>query len=89
MDSRQRLARLAQRRAELVGRSDAQRAELSEICLAWRVPFAIVDRGVVAWRFAQKHRALVAGLGVMLAVVRPVRTLKWLARIINHPINPR
>lgn len=80
MDSKQRLDRLARRRAELVGRCDAQRAEMSEICLAWSAPLAIVDRGVVAWHFAKKHRALVAGLGVMFAVVRPIRTLKWLQR---------
>lgn len=80
MDASQKLAGLAQRRAELVGRCDAQRAELSEICQAWRMPLAIVDRGVVAWHFAKKHRALVAGLGVMLAVMRPIRTLKWLQR---------
>ena len=80
MDSKQKLARLAQRRAELLGRCDMQRAELSEICLALRMPLAMVDRGVVAWRFVQQHRAIVVGLGVMLAVVRPLRTLKWLQR---------
>lgn len=80
MDSRQNLARLARRRAELVGLCDIQRAELSEICHAWRMPLAIVDRGVVVWHFAKKHRALVVGVGALLAVVRPLRTLKWLQR---------
>lgn len=78
MDSKQQLARIAKRRAELVALNAAQRAELSGACLAWRVPLAVADRGVAAWRFAKRHQGLVAGMGIMLAVVRPFRTLKWL-----------
>lgn len=80
MDSKQQLARIAKRRAELVARSAAQRAELSGACRTWRVPLAIADQGVAAWRFAKRHQALVAGVGVMLAVARPIRSLKWLKR---------
>lgn len=80
MDSKQQLARIAKRRAELVARSSAQRAELSRACYVWRVPLAIADRGVAAWHVVKRHQGLVIGMGIMLAVVRPLRTLKWLKR---------
>ena len=80
MNSKQQLARISRRRAELVAHSAAQRGELSVACLAWRAPLAMADRGLAAWRFAQRHRVLVVGVGVMLAAVRPVRSLKWLKR---------
>jgi len=80
MDSKQQLARIARRRAELVACSAAQRAELAGACLAWRVPLAMADRGVSAWLFAKTHQGLVVGMGIVLAVVRPLRTLKWLKR---------
>jgi hypothetical protein len=76
----QRLSELAQRRAELVAHSASQRAELAEICHVWRVPMAIVDQGVTAWRFLRVHPGLLVGLGVAFAVARPRRALKWLGR---------
>ncbi len=80
MDAKQQFVRIAKRRAELVERSAAQRAELAGACLAWRAPLAMADRGVAVWRFAKRHKVLVAGMGAMLAVVRPFHTLKWLKR---------
>lgn len=76
----QRLAELSRRRADLVARSAAQRAELGELCHVWRVPLAIVDRGVTVWHFFRVHPALLAGLGVAFAVARPRRAVKWLGR---------
>jgi len=80
MDPKLQLARIANRRAELVARCAAQRAELSGTCRAWRAPLAIADQGAAAWRFAKKYRALLAGTGVMLAVVRPFHAVKWFKR---------
>jgi hypothetical protein len=80
MNSKQQLARIAERRAELVARSAAQRADLGELCHAWHRPLAIVDQGVAVWRFLRAHPALPVGLGVVFAVVRPRRALKWLSR---------
>lgn len=76
----QRLVELSRRRAELVAHGAAQRAELGDICHAWRLPLAIVDQGVTVWRFLRVHPALLVGLGAVFAVVRPRRTLKWLGR---------
>ncbi|MHB9103314.1 MAG: YqjK family protein [Sulfuricella sp.] len=80
MRSEQRLVELSRRRAELVARSAAQRAELGELCHVWRVPLAIADRGVTVWRFLRVHPALLVGLGVAFAVARPRRAVKWLGR---------
>jgi hypothetical protein len=80
MDSKQQLARIAERRAELVARSAAQRADLGELCHAWYRPLAIVDQGMAVWRFLRAHPALPVGLGVAFAVARPRRALKWLGR---------
>jgi hypothetical protein len=76
----QRLAKLSRRRAELVARSAAQRAELGELCHVWRLPLAIVDQGVTVWRFLRGHPVLLAGLGVAFAVARPRRAVKWFGR---------
>lgn len=80
MGVEQRLVELSRRRAELVARSAAQRAELGELCHVWRLPMAIVDQGVSVWRFLRVHLALPVGLGVAFAAARPRRALKWLGR---------
>lgn len=80
MGLEQRLVELSRRRAELVARSAAQRAELGDICQVWRLPMAIVDQGVTAWRFFRVHPALLVGPGVAFVVVRPSRAVKWLGR---------
>lgn len=80
MDAGQRLVEISRRRAELVARSAAQRAELGDVCHAWRVPMAIVDQGVTVWRFLRVHPSLLVGLGVAFAVARPRRAVKWLGR---------
>lgn len=80
MGVEQRLVELSRRRAELVARSAAQRAELGELCHAWRRPMAIVDQGVSVWRFLRGHLALPVGLGVAFAAARPRSALKWFGR---------
>lgn len=80
MGVEQRLAELSRRRAELVARSASQRADLGDICQAWRQPMAIADQGVAVWRFFRGHPSLLVGLGVAFAVVRPRRAVKWLGR---------
>lgn len=80
MGAEQRLVELSRRRAELVAHCAVQRAELGDICHAWRVPMAIVDQGVTAWRFLRMHPALLVGLGVAFAVARPRRAVNWFGR---------
>ena len=80
MSGRQRLNELYQRRADLVVRSAAQRAELGEACQTWRLPLAMADRGVAAWRFMHKHAVLLVGAGAVIALMRPRLTLKLFRR---------
>ncbi|GAO37766.1 hypothetical protein SCT_3203 [Sulfuricella sp. T08] len=80
MEIEQRLDDLSRRRAELVARSAAQRAELGDIGHAWRLPLAIADQGVTVWRFFRMYPALLVGLGVVFAVARPRRAVKWFGR---------
>ena len=80
MTSRQRLTDLYQRRADLLVRSAAQRVELGEACSTWRLPLAMADRGVAAWRFVHKHPVLLAGVGTVFAMTQPRLTLKWFRR---------
>lgn len=77
MSGRQRLAELYQRRADLLVRSAAQRAELGEACHAWRLPLAMADRGVAAWRFVHKHPIVLVGTGAVLTLTRPRLAFKW------------
>lgn len=80
MNVQQRLEELHRQRTDLVVRSATQRVELGEVCHAWHLPLAIADRGVAAWRLAQKHPLLVAGVGVGFALTQPRRALKWFQR---------
>ena len=80
MSDQQRLADLYRRRADLVARSAAQRAGLGEACHAWRLPLALADQGVAAWRFVHKHPVLLVGVGAILALTRPRLALKWFQR---------
>ncbi|MDD5242215.1 MAG: YqjK-like family protein [Sulfuricella sp.] len=80
MNARQRLDELYRQRADLVARSVAQRAGLSRACHPWRLPLALADQGVVAWRFAHRHPVLLIGVGSIFALTRPRRTLKWFQR---------
>ena len=80
MNARQRLGELYRRRADLVVSSAVQRAEMSRAGNAWRLPLALADQGVAAWRFARRHPVLLAGAGAIFVLTRPRRSLKWFQR---------
>jgi YqjK-like protein len=73
-----KLIELAERRAALIARADAQRKELSQALAPWRGPLSIMERGAEAIRSVKKHPELLAGLAVFAAVLRPWRLVRWL-----------
>jgi hypothetical protein len=73
----QKLIELAERRARLIAKAEAQRATLAQSVQPWRRPLAVVDQG---WAAIKRHPALVAGAAVMLVVWRPRNIGKWLRR---------
>lgn len=74
------LARLAERRRELVALAAAQRAVLAMDVAPWRERLAQVDQGVAAFRYVRRHPALLLGTVLLLAAVRPRLTMTWLQR---------
>lgn len=58
---KKRLADLACRRCELLGKIETQRMEVANISMHWEKPLALVDTGLNAMRFIRSHPALVAG----------------------------
>ena len=73
-----KLIELAERRAALIAKAEAQRKELSQVLAPWRGPLAIMDRGAEAIRSVKKHPELLAGLTVFAAVLHPWRLVRWL-----------
>ena len=76
----EKLARLAERRERLVAQAAVQRMALAQNIEPWRIPLARADQGLAALRFIRRHPALIAGGGVLVAVLRPARIWKWLRR---------
>ena len=76
-----KLMELAERRTTLVARAATQRVELSQPTLApWRRPLAVVSEGLVALRYIGNHAALLVGVVVFVAPLRPLRVARWLRR---------
>lgn len=75
-----RLIELAERRATLVAMAAAQRTELAQALVPWRRPLALVDQGVLAARYLGRHPALLVGVVVFVAALRPRRILGWVRR---------
>ncbi len=73
-----KLARLAERRQQLVAQAAAQRAALAQNLESWRAPLALADRGLLALHYVKRHPSLMVGAVALLAVLRPTRVGKWL-----------
>jgi YqjK-like protein len=67
---KKRLARLAQRRLELLGNIEAQRMVLAETSVQLHKPLAVVDVGLHAVRLIYNHPALFAGAVTVLLTWR-------------------
>lgn len=80
MSVEQRLAELSRQRTELLLRSAEQRSAVAAHFNTWHLPIAIIDKGIDAWRFVRARPGLMVGVGVVFAVARPRRAIKWLRR---------
>ena len=74
------LIRLAAQRERLVAQSAAQRATLAQSIAPWRSRLALVDRGIAAVRYVRRYPAVLAGIGLLVAALRPHGTAAWLQR---------
>lgn len=75
-----RLVELAERRAALVARAAAQRAELSRRLEPWRGALAVADQGVAVVRYFKSHPELLAAVVTFAVVIRPRRVLSFFRR---------
>jgi hypothetical protein len=73
-----KLIELAERRATLVARAKAQRADLSQALAPWGSPLGVIDQGVAAVRYLKRYPVIVAGIVTAAVVFRPWRLVKWL-----------
>jgi hypothetical protein len=73
-----KLIELAEQRAALVARAEAQRAELSQALASWRGPMTVVDQGWAAVRSVGSNPMLLGGVAAFLIALRPWRLVKWL-----------
>lgn len=70
--------RLAERRRRLVAQAAAQRTVLVQELEPWRPRLALADQGVSALRYIGRHPALMVGAALLVLVLRPRGTAKWL-----------
>ena len=75
-----KLARLAERRRQLVAQAAAQRTALAHNLAPWHARLALVDRGVAVFRYIGHRPALMVGAALLVAALRPRRAGKWLQR---------
>jgi YqjK-like protein len=74
------LARLAERRSQLVARAASQRIALAHAVEPWRPRLALVDQGIAVLRYIGRHPALIVGAVLLFAVWRPRGAGRWLRR---------
>lgn len=73
-----KLARLAERRADLVAQTERQRAELSGAFEPWQAALGMADHGLSALRFIARHKVLAAGAVALAVALRPNRGVRAL-----------
>jgi hypothetical protein len=64
----------------LVARAEEQRSELATVVERWRGPLAVVDQGLQAVRYIERHPLLLLGAAAFVVVLSPKRALVWLQR---------
>lgn len=75
-----KLTRLAERRSLLIAQAAAQRTELATDMTPWRARLALADKGIAAVRYVRSRPALVLGVALLVAALRPRRAGTWLRR---------
>lgn len=74
------LERIAERRRLLVSQAAAQRFVLAREMAQWKPRLALADRGIAVFRYVRRYPALIAGAGVVAALLRPCLSMIWLQR---------
>lgn len=74
------LQRIVERRTRLVAQAAAQRAALAQDMAPWRPRLALADRGIAVVNYVRRYPALLAGIGLLVAALRPHRAAGWLQR---------
>lgn len=75
--------RLAQRRATLVDRARAQRAELIANLEGLARPARSVERGARLLQSIRSHPLVAMAIAALVLLYRPRRTLKWIGRAVT------
>ena len=74
------LERIRIKRARLIERASAQRADIGMALAGLETPLRIVDKGIATMSCVIRHPGLLAAGAVFLAVVRPRGMLHWARR---------
>lgn len=77
---KQRLAAIAAKRARLIERAAREREDAAQTLNSWSQPLDFVDRCLGAIRYVMARPPLIAGAMLVVALVRPLRTLRWARR---------
>jgi len=75
-----KLTHLAERRRLLIAQAAAQRTALATDMTPWRSRLALADKGVAVVRYVRSHPALILGVALLVAALRPRRAGTWLQR---------
>lgn len=76
----QRFNSVAERRSRLLEKIQVQRLALAHDMQPWRGRLALVDQGVAAFHYFKSHAAVMIGSTLLIAVLRPRFTGRWLRR---------
>lgn len=74
------LNELIARREKLVARAAAQRTLLAQCIAPWPPRLVWVDRGIAAVKYLRRYPAALAGMGLLVTALRPLRAAGWLQR---------
>lgn len=75
-----KLARLAERRQQLILQAAEQRIALTQNLAPLRKSIALADTGIAAVKYVKQHPVLMVGGATLLGLLRPTRLGKWLQR---------
>jgi hypothetical protein len=73
-----KLAKLEQRRQQLLAQSARQRALIVQHIEPWRTPLALADRGLSVVNYVKQHPVFMVGALSLLGLMRLTRAGKWL-----------
>ena len=75
-----RLAAIEAKRARLLERAARERDSVGQALNSWAQPLDFVDQCLAAVRFVIARPPLVAGIAIVLALLRPRSTFRWARR---------